>query len=49
LIIGVSQPCITGTHNGPLSVPTGHSLCLGAGAYQNGPVTIASGGALTTH
>ncbi|WP_030690417.1 Ig-like domain-containing protein [Streptomyces globisporus] len=46
LTVGFSRPCRTGTHEGPLTVPAGESLCLAAGARQNGPVRIEPGGAL---
>jgi len=44
--VGFSQPCITTSHNGPLTVTTGQALCVGLGGIQQGPVTVAPGGAL---
>jgi trimeric autotransporter adhesin len=38
--------CRTGGHSGGLTVSSGQAVCLGAGYTQNGPVTVASGGAL---
>ncbi|MET9958084.1 Ig-like domain-containing protein [Streptomyces sp. NPDC006326] len=46
LTIGFSRPCLTGPHEGPLTVAAGESLCLGTGAQQSGPVRIEPGGAL---
>jgi Bacterial Ig-like domain (group 3)/Glycine rich protein len=44
--VGFSQPCITSTRNGPLSVASGQSLCVGPSGKQQGPVTVQPGGAL---
>ena len=44
--VGFSQPCITATHGGPLTVANGQALCLGPGANQQGRVTVQPGGAL---
>ncbi|MFE5935580.1 Ig-like domain-containing protein [Streptomyces sp. NPDC056470] len=44
--VGFSRPCLTGHHEGPLTVRAGESLCLAAGAQQSGPVRIEPGGAL---
>ncbi|HZM76308.1 MAG TPA: M14 family zinc carboxypeptidase [Candidatus Limnocylindrales bacterium] len=39
------QPALTGTHNGPLTVPSGTVACL-AGAAVRGPVTVQPGATL---
>lgn len=44
--VGFSQPCITTTRNGPLTVASGQSLCVGPSGKQQGPVTVQPGGAL---
>ncbi|WP_261560698.1 Ig-like domain-containing protein, partial [Frankia tisae] len=44
--VGFSQPCVTTTRTGPLTVSAGQSLCVGPGGRQVGPVTVRSGGAL---
>ncbi len=49
LTIGWSTPCITTRVNGPLTIASGQSICLGAGAVVNGPVRVDPGGALSVH
>lgn len=44
--VGFSQPCLTTSHNGPLTVTGGQSLCVGPSGTQQGPVTVQPGGAL---
>ncbi|HEY9369403.1 Ig-like domain-containing protein, partial [Streptomyces sp.] len=44
--VGFSRPCLTGHHEGALTVAAGESLCLAAGAQQFGPVRVEAGGAL---
>ncbi len=46
LTITYPTACITGTHNGPLVVASGQTVCLGPGAHQNGSVTVNPGGLL---
>jgi alpha-L-rhamnosidase len=41
-----ANTCTTGAKNGPLTISGGQFVCLTAGGRINGPVTIASGGAL---
>jgi hypothetical protein len=43
--VGFSQACITGVHNGPITVSHGQALCIGPGASVHGPVRV-TGGAL---
>src|SRR5262245_35494899 len=44
--LATSPPCLTGTHDGPLTAGAGESLCLGPGATVTGPVTVSDGGTL---
>src|SRR5262249_54444826 len=46
LTVGYSRPCLTGPGAGPLHVAAGGAVCIGAGAVQAGPVTVAPGGSL---
>jgi hypothetical protein len=46
LTIAYSRPCLTEPAAGPLHVAAGEAVCLGAGAHQTGPVTVAPGGSL---
>ncbi|WP_163548915.1 Ig-like domain-containing protein [Candidatus Frankia nodulisporulans] len=44
--VGFSQPCLTTTRSGPLTVAANQALCLAAGGRQSGPISIQPGGAL---
>jgi hypothetical protein len=46
ITVGFSQACITTSHNGPLNIADGQSICVDDGGVVNGPITIAAGGAL---
>ncbi|MEX5635605.1 Ig-like domain-containing protein [Parafrankia sp. FMc2] len=46
ITVGFSQPCVTTTRNGPLTIAADQALCFGPGSRQSGPVTIRPGGAL---
>jgi hypothetical protein len=39
-----TSPCVTGIHEGPLTITSGDSECLAPGALQAGPVRVESGG-----
>jgi 5'-nucleotidase len=46
LTVTYSRPCVTGTVAGPINVAAGQAVCVAAGAYQAGSITVAAGGAL---
>lgn len=46
IMVGFTQPCLTTTHSGSLTVAAGQSLCIGTGGKVTGSVTIGAGGAL---
>jgi hypothetical protein len=46
LTVAYTKPCLAGTNAGPLRVAAGEALCIGAGGYQTGPVTVGPGGSL---
>ncbi len=46
LSVGSTSPCLTGTHNGPLTISAGEAFCTEPGARLNGPITVKAGGAI---
>jgi YVTN family beta-propeller protein len=46
ITVGFTQPCITGTHIGALTIANGQSVCVSPGGSIDGTVTISPGGAL---
>ncbi len=46
LTVTTTSPCLTGTHNGPLTIAAGQAFCAGPGARLNGPITVSPGGAI---
>jgi Bacterial Ig-like domain (group 3) len=44
--VGFTQPCITTTYNGSLTVSRGQVVCIGSGGKVKGSVSVTSGGAL---
>src|SRR5262245_13411930 len=46
LSVTSTSPCLTGTHNGPLTVAAGEAFCTEPGAQLNGPITVGPGGAI---
>jgi len=44
--VGFTQPCLTTTENGSLTVAKGQVICIGPGGTVTGSVTVAAGGAL---
>jgi hypothetical protein len=46
LSVTSTSPCLTGTHNGPLTIAAGQAFCTEPGAQLNGPVTVSPGGAI---
>ncbi len=46
LSVTSTAPCLTGTHNGPLTVAAGEAFCTAPGAKLKGPVTVNAGGAI---
>jgi hypothetical protein len=46
VFVGFSQPCISGTRNGPLIVAADQSICFAPGSRNIGSITVKAGGAL---
>jgi 5'-nucleotidase len=46
LTVTYTRPCLTGLAPGPLNVAAGQAVCIAAGGFQAGPITVAPGGSL---